>query len=1280
MIDQTRSIQALGLQSLLAGVSAGVVIQDHAGRILYGNPAAERILGLSLDQLRGRTSVDPRWQSIHEDGRPFPGEEHPALVTLRTGLPVRDAVMGVRKPDGSLTWIAIDTERVPAADGDPPSVVSTFRDVTEAKAGELALRQRETLLQTFIESTPAAVAMFDREMRYLAVSRRYAGDYRLAVSDLVGRSHYQVFPEIPERWRVIHRRCLAGAVERCEEDPFPRQDGTTDWIRWELRPWHGDGGEIGGLILFSENVTEQKQARARLQAERERLDVTTRSIGDAVIATDNERRITILNEVAETLTGWTQAEALGRPLGEVFPIVNEETRRPCEDPVSRVLREDTVVGLANHTLLVARDGSERPIADSVAPIRNTEGRVIGVVLVFRDQSEERARERSLHQAMDRVERSERRYRLLADHAHDVIWTLDLASQKYTYVSPSITALRGLTVDEALAEPVERSLLPGSLARVQAVMARIGGPAEEDPHTGIYDQPCKDGTVKHIELTTSLVRDATGRPVEVVGVSRDATARVEAELALRESVERYRTLSEEAADALYVHDFEGRLRDVNRQACECLGYTREELLSMTVPQVDPSFDLESARRQWARIQPGVPLTLASTNRRKDGTTFPVEVRFALVTVGGERLVLGHSRDITDRVKAEEALRRSEERFRAMFEQAAVGIAEMDASSGRFLRVNDTLCRLTGYSREELLTRRWQDLTHPDDLAEELAFGDPSRWPSPFRREKRYLRKDGAPVWIDLTVGVMSTQAGAPGSHVSVILDITERKLAEERYRAFTERSSDLTLVLDENATITFASPATRQILGLAPSDLVGRHGREVVHPEDAPMVAQSFARMRADPSLTLGFELRLRNAGGGWTLLEARGRNLLDVPSVRGIVINHRDITERNRFRDQFLQAQKLESVGRLAGGVAHDFNNLLTVILGCSESVLERLGSQPSENREDVDEIRAAGERARDLTGQLLAFARKQVISPVVVDLNSVVRGQQRMLGRLLGEDVELEVRLQHLPWTTFADPSQIGQVLLNLAVNARDAMPKGGTLTIETLNRTVEEHESTEHVDLRPGYWVQLRVSDTGVGISTEVQAHLFEPFFTTKEQGKGTGLGLATIYGIVAQAGGHVHVKSAPGSGTTFQVCLPRVERPETPQPPAPAAAAAAILQGTERILVVEDDALVRDVIVRVLSSAGYRVRAMGQPQQALGLADDDVNSVELLITDVVMPSIDGHTLAQHLTRRFPALRVLYLSGYTRDVISERGVIDSGLNFLAKPFTRTTLLAKVREVLDAR
>jgi len=505
--------------------------------------------------------------------------------------------------------------------------------------------------------------------------------------------------------------------------------------------------------------------------------------------------------------------------------------------------------------------------------------------------------------------------------------------------------------------------------------------------------------------------------------------------------------------------------------------------------------------------------------------------------------------------------------------------------------------------------------------------------------------------------------------------SERALqgSEARFRAMLEKSTELLSVLDAGACFTFWSPSATALFGWTSEEMMGRCGTDYVHPDDRTRVIEGFRRLRGMPSATERITMRLRHKNGSWRVIDTVRRNLLHDPAVRGVVVNARDVTEHQRLEEEFRQAQKLDSIGRLAGGIAHDFNNLLTVVLSCAEALRADLAKGKPASAADVEaveEIGAAGARARDLTRQLLAFARRQVIAPVPLDLNVAVRRSESLLRRLLGEDIELVVRLQPDLWPAKCDPGQVEQIIMNLAVNARDAMVGGGTLTIETANRELGAGGGSPGTGGEREQYVRLAVRDSGSGMGDEVKAHLFEPFFTTKPKGRSTGLGLATVYGIVKQNGGLITVESEPGRGSTFEILLPR-----TLEPPAQGAAdppAVATGGGTETLLVVEDDPQVREVTVRALRAGGYHVLVAGGGREALDLPA--LKELKLLVTDVVMPGMGGWELAEAMRRRYPGLRVLFVSGYTQTNLAERGV-----ELLSKPFTPTTLLARVRLVLDA-
>jgi two-component system cell cycle sensor histidine kinase/response regulator CckA len=493
-----------------------------------------------------------------------------------------------------------------------------------------------------------------------------------------------------------------------------------------------------------------------------------------------------------------------------------------------------------------------------------------------------------------------------------------------------------------------------------------------------------------------------------------------------------------------------------------------------------------------------------------------------------------------------------------------------------------------------------------------------------------------------------------------MEALERR--EEHYRSLIENSLDLISILNVDGTIRYASPSHERVLGYTLDELVGENALAFVHPDDVSRVRAALVKVN-EPATQ---EFRYRHKDGSWRVIESFGRNLSHLPGVSGVVINSRDITERRRLEDQLHHSQRLEAVGRLAGGIAHDFNNLLMVITGHSQMLLDTM-PQSNPAYADLEQIVKAAERATDLTQQLLAFSRRQAVRPALLNLNGLVQDMERMLRRLLGEDIELITVLNPGPNAVRADPGQIEQVVLNIALNARDAMPAGGKLTLETSGMSVTRESEREHPGLSIGQYGLLTMSDTGPGMDPAVRSRVFEPFFTTKENG--TGLGLATSYGIIKQTGGDIGVDSKPGEGTTFRIYLPVAE--QVPQEAAPAASSR-LLVGDETILLVEDEEGVRRVIETMLKRRGYNVLCSATSTEAIALAEAYDGVIDLLVTDIVMPAMSGRNLAERLIARRPGMKVLFVSGY-----GDQTNLPAGGWFLQKPFSTEELAAKIREVL---
>jgi PAS domain S-box-containing protein len=923
---------------------------------------------------------------------------------------------------------------------------------------------------------------------------------------------------------------------------------------------------------------------------------------------------------------------------------------------------------AEENLRQAHAGLEVRVQERTADLANTNETLQAEI------SERKQAEEALH-------RSETKFRTLYDSTSDAVMLLD--EKGFFDCNQATLAVFGCATREEFCSKHPADVSPpvqpdGTDSRTLAGQ-RIATAMEKGSHHFEWmHQRAGTGETFPADVLLSAM-ELDGKRV-LQAVVRDITARKRSEESLRVQS----AALEAAANAIVITDHNGTIQSVNLAFTALTGYTAPEAVGQN-PRLLKSGKQDDTfyRKLWQTISSGQVWSGELTNRRKDGSLYVEEMtitplRNADGTIGR---FIAIKQDATERKRAEDALRQSEEQFRAMFELASVGIAQADPRTGQWLRVNKKMCEITGYSVGELLQMRIADITHPEDRqSDREAFERVVRGEAPaYRMEKRYIRKDGALAWVNVNMTIIRDAAGQPMRTMAAIEDITGRKQAEIaslRLAAIVESLGDAVIGKDLNSSITSWNKGAEKIFGYAASEMIGTSIMRLIP-----------AGRQDEENQILGKIQRGEGVEHFETLRQTKDGRLIDVSvttspikdatgKVIGVSKVARDITARKELEAQLFQSQKLETVGKLAGGVAHEFNSIMTAIIGHSELMLRDL---PSGDPlvQNAAGIRRAAERAATLTRQLLAYGRRAFLRPEALDLNQVMAGTEGMVRQIMGGNVDMRIVPAEDLRAVKADAGQIEQVIMNLAMNARAAMPNGGKLTLETANIAFDQEHVGRDPELKPGDYVMLAITDTGTGMSAEVKARAFEPFFTTKDVGQGTGLGLSTCYGIIKQSGGHISVYSEPGRGTTFKIYLPPVE--SQTKIPIPRLDSPDLPRGMETILLVEDDPALREMAAILLRRLGYTVLAAANGIEALSLKQPrDNGHVDLLFTDVVMPHMSGQELSERVRALYPHTRTLFTSAYTENAIVHQGVLNKGVALLQKPFTPSALARKLREVLD--
>jgi len=1238
------------------------------GSLKYCSPSSERVTGyLAEEYVHDATLLN---RIVHPDDRLL-WEQHLLLSAQSSDKCELDYRIIGR--DGEVTWIAHHCSSVYSSDGKLLGRRLSNREVTDRKRAELALERSERWLRLAQEAASAGTWEWD-----LLTSKSFWSDELWILYGLSPHSCETSFekwletihPDDRAQVKQVTQLAVSNGTELNVE--WRTNDGKNGgrWLMSRGRPIRDASGRVTRYIGIAVDITDRKRSEEALRSSERKYADFAEFLPQMVYEMDLDGRFTFINRYGLESFGYS-AEDLAAGISAFDFLVPEERRTALENAEKIKEAEDLVV---TERTALRKDGSTFQIITYSAPVIR-DGSVVGVRGICIDVTDRKKSEEALKDSEDR-------YRQLVEMSPDVIGIHQ--DGKIVFMNSSGARILGAkSPDELLGKSIQEVLHSDYRQIVTERLQRmLKGEKGVFPAESLYVKP--DGTVFPVEATASPLI-FKGRPAVQV-VARDITARKMAEEALRESEQRYRTVADFTHDWEYWVDADGRFLYVSPSCERMTGYTAKEFLD------DPEL-LDRIIHPDDRADYAVHMCTA----RESDYDRAHKVDFRIVHRDGETVWIGHAcqpvyghegqplgrrasnRDITDRKNWERALQESERRYKAVFNIASVGIDLVDRQ-GKFLEVNGALALILGYAPQELQRLTILDVTYPEDvdrsreLHEAMLRGEIDD----YRFEKRYVRKDGATIWSDTAVSAIRDADGQHRATVGVIRDITSQKKSEEariRLATAVEQAVDGIVITDIEGTIQYVNPAYETITGYSRDEAIGLKPTLLRGEDEELATQQGIIETLSHRERWSGHLVKKRKDGETYEedvtvapVLDPQGKTV-------NFVIIKRDVTKEASLQKQLLQAQKMEAIGTLAGGVAHDFNNILQVALGYSELLLsdEQLSTR---SRSDLQKVYDSAKRGADLVQRLLTFSRKAEIKPQPLNLNRRITDLRKMLERTIPKMVQIELVLDKGIFNINADPTQLDQVLMNLAVNARDAMPDGGRLIIKTTNIVLDEEYARTHLEASPGQYVLLTVSDNGSGMDKETLEHVFEPFYTTKGQGEGTGLGLATVHGIMKQHGGHIRCYSELGHGTVFRIYFPALMSDEELEqvtvgemPPG----------GSETILLVEDEELIRGLGSRILTKAGYNVITASNGKEALEVYQMKSEQIDLVVLDLIMPEMGGKKCLEALSKFDSSVMVVIASGYSANAMSKESLVSAAKGFVDKPYNIRQMLAVVRDVLDA-
>lgn len=1265
---------------------SGVWDWDITTGILNWSPELFHLFGLDPQE---STATFDRWRKVLHP-QDLQEAENRINESIRDHIQLYNEYR-IILPSGEERWINALGDTTYDEQGNPTRMIGICIDITERKRVEDALRQSENKFRQLFDNSPIGKTITN-----------ICGDMQanLAFSEMLGYSQDE-FLNI--KWQDITH---PDDIELSKKNIDSVVSGTKDYARFTKRYIHKNGdiiwADVSTKLIRDNNgkpihfitavidITERKRAEKSLQESEHRLRSLINALPDLIWLKDtngvylgcNARFEKFFGAKEKDIIGKTDYDFMSKDLADFFRS-NDKKAMDKRGP-----------NINEEEICFADDGHREILETVKTPLYSQDGHLLGVLGIGRDITERKKVESALHESescyrelFNNIKCGVAIYKVI-DSGNDFIF-IDFnqageqidGDRKVDIVGKSIFEVRPGIEQFGLIDIFKRVWETGI---PESFPARI---YKDDRLSKWYEN--------------FVYRLPSG---EIVAVFEDITERKRAEEALATSEARMRAILESLTEGIVFLDTKGLVVEINPAVTRSFGHTLEEL---TDPVKDPRIKIIHSDGTPFLVEDQPEMVVLRTHQsvrdvemglpKPDGSISWRSVSAQPVYDSNHNFigVVVSIFDITDFKKAEDALRESEEKHRLAMDVVSDGLWDWDCRSGS-VYYSPAWCRMIEEASVPPVFDSWEKRINPEDrkaVLESLGMhleGKTEYW----EKEHRLATKSGGWKWVLGRGGVVARNTeGLPVRMVGSMVDISNRKQmeealrkSEERYRTVADFTYDWEYWIGPDHSFIYCSPACERITGYHADEFLRDPEllKSIIHPDDRDQFI--YYSNHADSQSTESYksEMRIFSRAGDMRWIAHTCRTVSgNDGTYLGLRASNRDITDRKRveaereeLQTQLNQAQKMESVGRLAGGVAHDFNNMLGIILGNAEMALDDLNSIDSLHAY-LEEIRKAANRSADLVRQLLAFARKQTISPKLIDLNKAVESMQKMLRQILGENIDIVWIPGAKVWPVRMDPSQLDQIIANLCVNARDAIEDVGKITIETGNTTFDEAYCKDHTEFVPGEYACLTVSDNGCGISKDILQNIFEPFFTTKEIGKGTGLGLATVYGIVKQNNGFINVYSEQGKGTTFRIYLSRHEdHTDQSRRKYPAAADAG---GSETILLVEDDQAILQMTTMMLERLGYHVLGAHMPGEAIRMAREYSREIHMLMTDVVMPEINGRELARNLRSLYPNIKCLFMSGYTANVIAHHGVLDEGVNFIEKPFSKQDLASKVRKSLSA-